>query len=94
VTTNKPTDDGEVEILNDHEEDLELPKVIVENVSDPDSAALVRLQAQALGILDIVEGADMPVTSQTIAAANTVEKNLDAALGAARVKAEKKKAQR
>jgi hypothetical protein len=94
VTSNRPSDDGEMEILNDHEEDLELPKVVVETVSDPDSAALVRLHSQALGILDIVESADMPVTSQTIAAANTVEKNLVAALGAARAKAEKKKGQR
>ena len=33
-------------------------------------------------ILDIVESADMPVTSQTIAAANDVDKRLTAALAA------------
>jgi hypothetical protein len=38
------------------------------------------MQSQAVAILDIVESADMPVTSQTIAAANLVEKNLLAVL--------------
>jgi len=79
ATTNKPSDADEMEILNDHEEDLELPK-IEDAPADPDSAALVRMQSQAVAILDIVESADMPVTSQTIAAANLVEKNLLAVL--------------
>ncbi len=90
AATNKPSDAGEIEILNDHEEDLELPK-IEEEPADVDSAAFVRLQSQALGILDIVESADMPVTSQTIAAASLVEKNLLAALAKSSDKGAKKK---
>jgi photosystem II stability/assembly factor-like uncharacterized protein len=49
-----------------------------------DSAALARLKSQALAVLDIVESADMPVTSQAIAAADLIEKNLRDALGKVR----------
>ena len=49
-----------------------------------DSTTIARLHGQALAILDIVESADMPVTSQTVAAAEDVEKNLKIALGKAK----------
>ena len=49
-----------------------------------DSAALARLKSQALAVLDIVESADIPVTSQAIAAADLIEKNLRDALGKVR----------
>jgi hypothetical protein len=45
-----------------------------------DSGALARVQSQALGVLDIVEGADMPPTSQAIAAAAAIDKQLAALL--------------
>ena len=50
-----------------------------------DSASLARLKSQALAVLDIVESADMPVTSQTTAAADFIEKNLKGALSKVRV---------
>jgi photosystem II stability/assembly factor-like uncharacterized protein len=45
-----------------------------------DSVALARVRSQALAVLDIVEGADMPPTSQAIAAADAVDKQLAALL--------------
>ncbi len=41
---------------------------------------LARLQAQAVTVLDIVEGADMPPTSQTIAVADRIDRELRAML--------------
>ena len=90
AATNTPFD-ADQQILNDHEADLELPKVEVEVITDPDSTTLARVRSQAIQILDIVEGADMPVTSQAIAAANQIEKTLATVLGKSGVFVNRKK---
>jgi hypothetical protein len=81
AATNTPYESATINAGNEEKEDRDLSAVEPERASDPDSVVLARLQSQALGILEIVEGADMPVTSQTAAAADLIEKNLRIALG-------------
>ena len=81
AATNTPYQSATINAGNEEKEDKDLAPVQSARANDPDSVVLSRLQSQALGILEIVEGADMPVTSQTIAAADLIEKNLRAALG-------------
>jgi photosystem II stability/assembly factor-like uncharacterized protein len=81
AATNTPYAEATINAGNEEKEDHDLSPIEPEHASDPASVVLARLQSQALSILEIVEGADMPVTSQTAAAADLIEKNLGIALG-------------